>query len=122
MTTFNYEFEELPLVIDDETGIEAAFINGQAEIEYSRDGEWQITGISVEGFGERIDGKRQWPQVPAPVTLMTIIAGRLENEWCGKVTDAVMEQISEDRQCAADNAADMRRDSMIERVIFGGAS
>lgn len=111
MQTFDYDFEELPLVID-ETGIEAAFINGRAEIEYSRDGEWQIVGISVEGFGERIDGKRQWPQVPAPVALMTIIANRLENEWLPKVLDAVNEQIAEDRQYAADDAADHRRDLM----------
>lgn len=114
MTTFTYDFEELPLVIAN--GIEAAFINGQASIQYSRDGEWQIDGITVEGFGERVNGKREWPQVPAPYDLMMIIAGRLEIEWKGKVDAAVDEQITEDRECAADNRADMRRDErMLER-------
>lgn len=112
--TFTFEFEELPLVIDN--GIEAAFINGQAEIKYNRDGEWQIIGISVEGFGDRVDGKRQWPQVPAPVALMLIIVDRLNREWSGKVQDAINEQNTEDRECAADDAADYRRYRMMERA------
>jgi hypothetical protein len=116
MQTFSYEFEELPLVID-ETGIEAAFINGQAEVEYSRDGEWQITGVSVEGFGERVDGKRQWPQVPAPAVLKQIIADRLNDEWRGKVGSAVSDQIAEDRECAAEYRAEQRREDLILEAI-----
>ncbi len=112
MNSFTYEFDELPLVIAD--GIEAAFINGTAEIEYSRVGDWWISSVSVEGFGARVDGKRIWPQVPAPAPLVTIICHRLENEWFGKVQDAVRNQIEEDRVCAADDWADHRRDMMME--------
>lgn len=114
MKTFNYEFEELPLVIHE--GIEAAFINGSAEIEYSKTGEWKIGSISVEGFGERVNGKRQWPQVPVPDELAAIILKRLDGEWYDRLYSAVIERISEDRECAADDYADMRRDRMRESV------
>jgi hypothetical protein len=35
---------------------------------------------------------------------------RLENEWCGRVQEAVDETIAHDRECGVDDAADMRRD------------
>jgi hypothetical protein len=114
MNTFTYEFDELPLVIAN--GVEAGFINGAAEIRYSRDGSWHTETITVEGFGERVNGKRLWPQVPAPAELAGMIVRRLEKEWEGRVQDEVNYQIEEDRQCAADEYADMRRDErMLER-------
>ena len=112
--TFFYEFDELPLVIHN--GVEAAFINGAAEIRYDRSGTWHTETISVEGFGERVNGKRVWPKVPAPAELAGIIVRRLEKEWEGKVQDAVNEQIVEDHEYAADDYADMRRDRMLERL------
>jgi len=110
MNTFTFEFEELALVIHN--GIEAAFINGSAEIDYSRN-YFAIVGISVEGFGERVNGKRQWPQVPAPESLAAIIRERLEGEWYDKVYTAFSEQLASDREDAAEARADMRRDEMM---------
>jgi hypothetical protein len=112
MQTFNYDFDELPLVIFN--GIEAGFINGAAEIKYGPDGDWLIGDLTVEGFGERVNGKRVWPQVPAPDELATLIVYRLWNEWRGKVQDAVNEQIAADLEAAADDYADMRRDYLME--------
>jgi hypothetical protein len=127
--TFNYEFEELPLVI--ENGFEAGLITGEAEISYSRDGEWGIEGISFDGYkrtpadvwaAELRNGRQPANYIRKPVTLDAtsplhgIIYHRLENEWSGKVQEAVQEQIEEDRQCAADNAADMKREQMRETV------
>ena len=112
MPTFFYEFEELPLVIHN--GIEAALINGIVVIEYNRRGEWHTRTVSVEGFGERdANGKRQWPQIPAPTALAAIIVGRLEHEWEIRVQDAVNERIEEDHQRAVDDYADMRREQRI---------
>ncbi len=108
MRTLVFSIEELPLVIAD--GIPGAFINGQAEILYKSSGDWWIESVSVEGFGDRVDGRRQWPMIPAPRELVTIICQRLEGEWHDKVQTAVIEQLEEDRQCAADDYADMRRD------------
>lgn len=119
MNILSFEFEELPLVIA--PGIEAALVNGLAEVEYTRDGEWQIKSISVEGHqritqAERDAGKSPWVYIPASVALEHVIVGRLDNEWRDKVQSAVGEQIAEDRQCAADDRADMRRDQlMMER-------
>jgi len=44
--------------------------------------------------------------------MFNTIASRLENEWRDEVQNAVNEAIGEDRACAADNAADYRRDVM----------
>lgn len=113
--TFTYEFEELPLAVVN--GIEAAFINGTAEIEYYEDASWQIRAIYVEGFGERVDGKRQWPQVPAPEKLAELIMHRLaHDDWQSKLDSAVLDRVNEDLECERDNWADMRREErMLER-------
>ena len=114
MPTFTYEFEELPLAIVN--GIEAVFINGSVEVQYDEDDGWKIVAVNVEGFGERVDGKRQWPMVPAPKRLADLILHRFSHDdWSGKVETAVCEQIAKDYECAADDHADMRRDMMLER-------
>ena len=108
MATFTYEFEELPLAIVN--GIEAAFINGSLEVEYDEDGGWDIETVNVEGFGERVNGKRQWPHVPAPKPLADLILHRFSHDdWQNKVETAVCEQIAKDYECAAADRADMRR-------------
>ena len=112
VNTFTYTFDEIPLVIVD--GTEAGLVSGEAEIEYSRDGEWLIAGITLQGFGARdANGKRTWPQVECPPVIAAIIDERLNKEWHDRVCDAVQEKIAEDRTCAADNAADYRRDRMM---------
>lgn len=130
--TFQFCFDELPLVI--ENGFEAGLITGEATISYSGDEEWGIEGISFDGYRRnRWTVEDHWiasqtgKPLPSydrkPVTLDAtsplhgIIYHRLENEWRGKVSNAVQEQIEEDRQCAADEYADMKRDErMLERV------
>jgi hypothetical protein len=105
MNTMTFDFDELPLVLA--PGVEAAFVNGRAEIEYSSDGLWEITEVSLEGyrklsFEERADGVKPWVYIPASAHLEHLIIGRLDNEWQHKVQEAVSEQIAEDRACAAD--------------------
>ncbi|MBN8979435.1 MAG: hypothetical protein J0I08_23500 [Rhizobiales bacterium] len=126
---FNYEFEELPLVI--EGGFEAGLIAGSAEVSYFRDGEWTITGIYLDGLrmlspSERDDlaeiGKpppffdRKSIALDAGTSLFNSILHRLEHEWRGKVQDAVNDAIDEDRAADADDAADYRRDFLREAV------
>lgn len=97
MPSFIYEFEELPLAIVD--GIEAGLVNGQAEIDYTSAGPgWVVRDVSLEGFGERVNGKRQWPQVPAPEAIANVIRQRLNGEWYDKVYTAYSEQLSNDRE------------------------
>ena len=113
---FSYEFEELPLVIAN--GIPAALINGCAEIQYDRNAEWQIESISVEGHQtltpeERAAGKKPWVYIDAPPNLSQIIADRLESQWYGRVQDAINEQLSSDREDAAEYRAEARRDHMM---------
>ena len=126
---FNYEFEELPLVI--EGGFEAGLIAGSAEVSYFRDGEWTITGIYLDGLrmlspSERDDlaeiGKpppffdRKSIALDAGTSLFNSILHRLEHEWRGKVQDAVNDAIEDDRAADADDAADYRRDCLREAV------
>jgi len=112
----DFEFEELPLVIHN--GIPAALINGMAGIKYDRNGNWEIDGIYVEGYQtltpeERAAGKRPWIYVRAP-DLIFIIAERLEIQWKDKVDNAVNEQIASDREDAAEQRADYRRDARMD--------
>ena len=114
INTFTYTFDEIPLVIVD--GTEAGLVSGEAEIEYSRDGEWLIAGITLQGFGARdANGKRTWPQVECPPVIAAIIDQRLNKEWHDRVSDAVREQLASDREDALEQRADMRRD---ERMGF----
>ena len=97
---FDYEFEELPLVIHN--GIPAALTNGCASIRYTRDGDWEIDSVCVEGYQdltkeERAAGKKVWIYVPAPAELADLIEARLEAEWYGKVECALQEHMAEAR-------------------------
>jgi hypothetical protein len=111
--TFNFSFDELPLAIVN--GIETGLINDEAEIEYYRDGEWCIEGITLQGFGARdANGKRTWPQVECPPVIAAIIDTRLNKEWHDRVSEAVNEQLASDREDAAEQRADYRRDARME--------
>lgn len=113
--SFNFVFEELALVTLPH--IEAALINGQVEVEYTHDADWQLGDISVEGYrkltqAERDAGKKPWVYVPAPPELAAMIAGRLQREWRDKVFNAVLEQIGIDREEAAEMRTEMRREEL----------
>jgi hypothetical protein len=113
----SFEFQELPLVIHN--GTPAALVNGCAEIQYSRDGSWDVDSICVEGYqtltqAERAAGKKPWIYIEAPYDIATIIGGRLyDAEWSGKVQDAIREQLASDREDAAEMRADARRDALM---------
>ena len=134
-TVFRFSFSELPLLIED--GFEAAMIEGQAEISYSRDGSWGISSISLNGYK-----RNQWTladyaqavtktgELPPAFThkqitldvgtmLQSLIYHRLECEWRVLVQEAVAEQIAIDREAEADNLADMRREDRAARLIEG---
>lgn len=108
MTSFFYTFEELPLAIVN--GIEAGLVNGQAEIHYDSRGNWKIGDLTLEGFGQRVNGARQWPQVACPDAIATIIRQRLESDWTGRVEDAISDQLERDREDAAEYRAERRRE------------
>ncbi len=110
MNTTIFEIDELPLVMTGESS--GALINGEAEIAYARNGDWWIESVSVEGWE---GGKRL--MLPAPDKILTIMCQRLEGEWLDAVQNHVNEQIEKDRESAADDYADMRRDMMREREI-----
>jgi len=110
INSFTFSFDEVPLAIAD--GVSAGFVNGTAEIEYSADGEFDIINITLEGEGRTgANGKRYYPQVDAPPVIAAIIDTRLHKEWLCFVQDAVREQIASDREDAAEQRADARRDA-----------
>lgn len=113
MSTFTFEFEELPLVIAN--GIPAAPINGCAELTFDRDGNWKAIYVCVEGYqtltqAERSAGKKPWIYVSAPDELAAIVEARLSKEWAERVQDAIREQIELEREAAADRRAEMHRE------------
>jgi len=117
MNTMIFEFEnEMPLIVI-APKITAGDIDGHAEIEYSRDGEWIIKGIYVECYRQRSFAEREvvpaidaWPVLKAPEPFHAMIWNRLETEWHDRVQDAVNYQIEQDREDERDRQADYRRD------------
>jgi hypothetical protein len=117
----SFEFEELPIaiVIDGKGNrIEAGLVNGMAEIQYNRSGDWAVESVCLEGYvhltlEQRAAGKKPWVYVKAPAELEFIISDRLETEWSDKVSDAINEQLASDREDAAEQRAEMRRDEMM---------
>ena len=110
---YSFEFCELPLVIHN--GIEAALINGCAEIRFDRSGHWEVDSIAVEGHlvltpQERAAGKSSWTYVPATPDIAITVTYRLEQEWFDKVQEAVSEHLAEGREEAREAAYDARRD------------
>ena len=98
-----YKFEELPLVLA--PGIEGALIDGFAEIEYTREGEWSLRGVYVEAhkrlsIRERAEGMKPWVVIPASAALSDIITGRLNGEWRDRVQSAVNNALEEERESA----------------------
>jgi len=122
MNTFIFNFDnEMPLVVID-GNTTAGDVDGHAEIEYTKDGDWGIIGIYIEcyrarSFVERTDpAVEAWPIVEAPEPFSSMIRDRLENGWYARVQDAVNHQIEEDRIDDADREADYRRDRLMEDV------
>jgi len=108
--TFLFSFDELPLVTS-AAGVEAGFVNGEAELEYESDGAWIIINITLEGARTTgPDNKRFWPQVDAPPVIAAIIDSYLNKEWHARVCEAVSEQCDQDRIDAREQQADYRRD------------
>jgi hypothetical protein len=128
MKSFLFSFDDLPLVI--ENGFEACYITGDAEISYTRDGEWAIESIVFDGRRKIKRSIEEYMAAAAagvfPKTweeknveldrgtpIYSIIYDRLENEWRDQVDEAVQGQIEEDRISAADDYADRRRDALL---------
>jgi len=108
MATFIYQFSELPLIIAN--GVEGALTNGQAEIEFDRDGTWEVNHIWVDGYRnaskeEIAKGSRPFVSdlalLPAGNELDFLISQRLVGEWHGRVQDAVREQLEVEHEAAA---------------------
>ena len=108
---YTFEFEELPLVMLN--NIEAALINGCAEIRFDRSGHWDVDSVMVEGYQpltpeQRAAGKNRWVYILAPDEIAIMVTRRLEQEWFDKVQDAINEHLAEGREAAREAAAEAR--------------
>ncbi len=127
--TLELSLADMPLII--ENGYQCCeLIDGTAEISYDASGEWTIEAIYFEGCKKNIYSleemhsamirkaslpywNRKKVALDAGTPIHGIIHDRLENAWSGKVYEAVMDAIEDDRACAADDRADARRDAMM---------
>lgn len=107
--TLTFPLDEFPLCIV--LGAEGALINGEAEINYWPDGSWIVGHILVDGYD---GGEKVSVALASGDPLDLIISQRLDNEWHSKVSDAVAAQIEIDREAAADDYADWRREARRE--------
>jgi hypothetical protein len=101
MTQFDFIFEELPLA--NQGDAECCLINGEAIIEYDRQGLWEVVAVVVDGYqgGAHVD-------VIAPLAIQAMVIERLYGSWHDKVQDAVREQLDLDRELAEEDRADMK--------------
>lgn len=109
-STLTYTFEELPLVL--ENGLQAALIDGEAEISYSRDvWDFTIQSISLNSYDMK---SRKWKPVALDEgnPLYGIIYDRLESFASENVQEAIRDQLAEDRAEAAEMRAESRRDDL----------
>lgn len=96
-----FPFEELPLVI--EQGWEAGLVNGEANVRYERDGEWDVTAIALDGYRAKRSGYLiEWQHKPIVLCpreheqLRATILDRLESEpWRARIQDAVNKELAE---------------------------
>jgi hypothetical protein len=126
--TFQFYFDELPLMI--ENGFEGCLVSGNAEISYSREGEWCVESISFDSrrkIKHSLDAymeaakagvflksyEDKTVELDRGTPLHSIIYDRLENEWRDHVNEAIQEQLASDREDAAEQRAEMRRDALM---------
>ena len=118
MKRMRYNFQELPLIVISPT-VTAGDIDGYAELDYFTDGTWNIHSVYIECFRRRrvLDAEPlpAWPKVEAPDPWNGIIRERLEKEWFDQVTEAVLEEVENDRIDMEDQRADMRRDARMDQ-------
>jgi hypothetical protein len=110
MPTLEYEFCEMPLIID--LGFEAGLVNGSADISYHSDGEWGIRKIYLDGFSTIKNGgefKRKSVEVEQG-PLYDMIAERLLGEWHDRVQDRVNQKVIADGSIA--HRFDHNRDAL----------
>jgi hypothetical protein len=99
--SFFYEFEDLPLAIVD--GVPVALINGKASIDYANRDDWAIDFIYIEGHQPNAQGYDLVTYVPAPGDLVDLIEHRLlDDDWIGKLQNAVDDQIDADLKSVAE--------------------
>lgn len=98
-----FEFEELPLVI--ENGFEAGLVSGAADISYHHNREWFVRSIYLTGY-RTVDGKQE--------TRLVEIDGDTElylNIWdtlCreGRLADRIQAKVDDALEWGGDAAAD----------------
>lgn len=109
-STFSYSFYELPLIA--ERGIQAAMVEGEVEIAYTRDvWDYTIKSISLNSYSEE---DRTWKCIALDEgnPLYSILYDRIEHFACESVQEAIREQLIEDRNEAAEMRYEMRRDDI----------
>jgi hypothetical protein len=112
--TFDFEQVSLCAFRDSARKLHEPFIfaDGRAHIEYSRTyQEWEIAGIEIDqGSGSRMRLDEKSPLYP-------LVVKALEELQSEQIWDAVKEALAEERDNAAEYAAETRRDlAMMERV------
>lgn len=117
--TFEFEFDELPLVMID--GFECGFVTGAADIQYGTEGDWSIVGIALQGWKRNpndgpvwLPNENKWLKPDFP--LYGLIQSALEIRKARDIREAVEDQIRADRLASPFNIADHKREL---RLVHG---
>jgi hypothetical protein len=125
MSEFDFQFEELPVVVD--LGFEAGLVDGTATIKFEASGEWWVDGITLDGSRRRSENERQAEKADTGLTaklyeikpvkvdrasyswLYAAITDQLEN---GRFKDSVEDEVRKEMAAHRADAADQRREQL----------
>jgi hypothetical protein len=114
MAQIEYEFEELPLVVD--ADLAGMLIDGVATIEYDRNCQWSVLEITVDGYSK---GPARPIKIDSQLNglLFGTIANRLEeNPFADSVHDAIERDMDDRRADANEYRYEQMRDRRMEEA------
>lgn len=85
---FTYDFEELPLIVED--GFRAGMVDGSAVIEYWADGSWLVTEVSL--MASKYDREKGWQSghiEVEPGQVRNQIVHQLDSLFRGHIEDMI---------------------------------
>jgi hypothetical protein len=124
--TFDFEFEELPTVID--LGVEAGLISGSAEIDFDVRGNFTIPSISITGYRPTTSAEKaagavgmfQQQLVPlCPEAHRWLFLAILDQLETGKFSDAIKERVMKELDADASLVPECSEHSTLHRAAQG---
>lgn len=102
-------FEEMPSFIIN--GADSGFVEGEATIEFDREGQWDVTGIKVIAYGKKGSRTERLDSSENP-SVYCCLVDAITDRMARTIESDIDDYFANERAYAADTAADARREMM----------